>query len=150
MVFNEEPINLTATNFNTLGSYNTYSYGSVNMTLLGSNLRTVSWGSLICGQNLSISVQSVAQNAVDKMNIGIDYISSKRAVLGAEMKRMEQTLTGLRSYEENMRSSESRIRDVDVASEATQLAKYSILTQIGTAMLAQANQMPSGVMQLIG
>jgi flagellin len=151
MVFNEEAINLTATNFAAVvGSYNTYSYGSVNMTLLGSTLKTVKWASLICGQQLSVSVQSVAQGAVDKLNLGIDYISSKRAVLGAEMKRMEQTLGGLRNYEENIRSTESRIRDVDVAYETTQFAKYSILTQIGTAMLAQANALPGGVVNLVG
>ena len=149
-VFKEEPINLSAANFAAVGSFNTYSYGSVNMTLLGSNLRTVTWASLICGQHLSISVQSVAQGAVDKLNIGIDYISSKRAILGAEMNRMAQTLSGLRNYEENIRSTESRIRDVDVAWETTLFAKYSILTQIGTAMLAQANALPGSVLSLVG
>jgi flagellin len=150
MVFQEEPLNLTSTNYEIVGSYNTYSYGSVNMTLLGSTLQTVRWASLICGQQLSISTQSVAQGAVDQLNLGIDYISSKRSVLGAEMKRMEQTLSGLRNYEENIRATESRIRDVDVAFETTQFAKYSILTQIGTAMLAQANALPGGVMSLVG
>jgi len=149
-VFNEDPLNLSATNFAGLGSYNTYSYGSVNMTLLGSSLQQVSWASLISGQHLSVSVQSVAQGAVDKVNLGIDYVSQKRAILGAEMKRMEQALSGLRSYEGNIRAAESRIRDVDVAYEATLFAKYSILTQIGTAMLAQANALPGGVMNLIG
>jgi len=150
MVFNEEPVNLTATNFAVVGSFNTYSYGSVNMTLLGSTLKTVKWASLICGQQLSISIQSMAQGAVDQLNLGIDYISSKRAVMGAEMKRMEQTLSGLRNYEENIRATESRIRDVDVAFETTQFAKYSILTQIGTAMLAQANALPGGIVNLVG
>ena len=149
-VFNEEAIDLQANNFDVIGCYNTYSYGSVNMTLLGSNLRTVAWASLICGQHLSISVQSIAQGAVDKVNLGIDFISTQRAVLGAEMKRMQQTLAGLRSSEENMRSAESRIRDVDVAVEATSFAKYSILTQIGTAMMSQANALPGSVMSLIG
>jgi len=149
-VFNEDPINLTATNFANVGSYNTYSYGSVNMTLLGSNMRSVKWASLICGQHLSISVQSVAQGAVDKVNLGVDYISTQRAVLGSEMKRIQQTLSGLRSSEENVRGAESRIRDVDVAYEATSFAKYSILTQIGTAMMAQANALPGGVMNLLG
>ena len=149
-VFQEEPINLTATNFAVVGSYNTYSYGSVNMTLLGSNPQTVRWASLICGQQLSISVQSMAQGAVDKLNLGIDYVSSIRSVLGAEMNRMEQALSGLRNYEENIRATESRIRDVDVAYETTQFAKYQILTQVGTAMLAQANALPGSVMQLIG
>lgn len=149
-VFNEDSLNLTATNTAVIGSYNSYSYGSVNMTLLGSTIRTVQWASLICGQQLSISVQSIAQGAVDKMNLGVDFISQKRAILGAEMKRMEQTLGGLRSYEENLRASESRIRDVDVASEATAFAKYSILTQVGTAMLAQANALQAGVLNLVG
>ncbi len=55
---------------------------------------------------------------------------------------MEQTLGGLRNYEENARATESRIRDVDVAMETTQYSKYQILVQIGTAMMAQANAMP--------
>jgi flagellin len=148
-VFNEDPINLEADNFTIVGSYNTYSYGSVNMTLLGSTLNTVDWASLICCQHLSVSVQSVAQGAVDKLNLGIDYISSIRSVVGAEMNRMEQTLGGLRNYEENVRATESRIRDVDVAYETTQFSKYQILTQIGTAMLAQANALPAMVSQLV-
>ena len=150
-VFNEEPLNLTCTNHAALvGSYSTYTYGSVNMTLVASSATTVTWASLICGAHLSISVQSVAQGAVDKLNLGIDFISSKRAILGAEMNRMAQTLSGLRSYEENIRASESRIRDVDVAWETTQFSKYQVLTQIGTAMLAQANAMPGNVMTLVG
>ncbi|HBA83827.1 MAG TPA: hypothetical protein DCZ95_07020 [Verrucomicrobia bacterium] len=149
-VFNEVPINLTATNYAIVGSYNSYSYGSINMTLLGSNPSTVMWASLICGENLSISVQSVAQGAVDKLNLGIDYVSSIRSVLGAEMNRMEQALSGLRNYEENIRATESRIRDVDVAYETTLFSKYQILSQVGTAMLAQANALPGSVMQLIG
>ena len=87
---------------------------------------------------------------MDKLNLGIDYISSTRSILGAEMKRMEQALSGLRNYEENIRSTESRIRDVDVAWETTLFAKYSILTQIGTAMLAQANALPGSVLSLVG
>ena len=150
-VFNEEPLNLTCTNHTAVvGSYSTYTYGSVNMTLVASSATTVTWASLICGAHLSISVQSVAQGAVDKLNLGIDFISSKRAILGAEMNRMAQTLSGLRSYEENIRASESRIRDVDVAWETTQFSKYQVLTQIGTAMLAQANAMPGNVMTLVG
>ena len=149
-VFNEQPINLESDNFTVVGSYNTYSYGSVNMTLLGSSMNSVDWASIICCQQLSVSVQSVAQGAVDKLNIGIDYVSSIRATLGAEMNRMSQTLGGLRNYEENIRATESRIRDVDVAFETTNFSKYQILTQIGTAMLAQANALPGMVSMLVG
>ena len=151
MTFKEEPINLTASNFmDVIGHYADYSYGSLNMTLLGSTIHRVTWASVICGAHLSISLQSVAQGAVDKLNLAIDFISSKRAVLGAEMKRMEQTLDGLRNYEENARATESRIRDVDVALETTQYSKYQILVQIGTAMMAQANAMPQSVLQMLG
>jgi flagellin len=106
-----------------------------------------SWASLF---DYSIATQSLANNAVATVNKAIDFISSKRAVLGAEQSRMTHTLEGLRNYEDNIRASESRIRDVDVAKETTEFSKYSILTQVGTAMLAQANAMPQGVLQLIG
>ena len=148
-VFNEESIDLQSDNFVVIGSYNTYSYGSVNMTLLGSTLRTVRWASLICMQHLAIEDQSMAQGAVDKLNIGIDYISSIRAVVGAEYTRMEQTLSGLRNYEENIRATESRIRDIDVAWETTVFSKYQIMTQISMAMLAQANTVSAGVLNLV-
>lgn len=143
-------INLASTNTAVIGSYSTYSYGSVNMTLLGSTLTSVTWSSLVSGSQLSISDQTNAGGALAKVNIGIDYISEKRAVLGAEMKRMEQTLDGLQNYNENISATESRIRDVDVAKETTQMSKFQILQQVGTAMLAQANQLPNGVLQLLG
>ena len=85
-----------------------------------------------------------------KLNVGIDYISQKRAVLGSQQSRLNHTLEGLRNYEDNIRGAESQIRDVDVAKETTEFSKYKILTEIGTAMLAQANQLPQGVLQLIG
>jgi len=110
---------------------------------------SVSWGSIINTSHVSISVQSLAGMAVGKLNVGIDYISQKRAVVGAQQSRLQHTLEGLRSYEDNIRASESRIRDVDIAKETTQFSKYQILTQIGTAMLAQANQLPQGVVQLV-
>jgi flagellin len=110
----------------------------------------VQWGSLINSSNVNISTQSVAGATVAKLNLGIDHISQKRALLGAQSARMKHTLQGLRTYEDNIRSAESQVRDVDVAKEATNFSKYQILTQVGTAMLAQANAMPQGVLQLIG
>lgn len=150
MTFTSEEINLASTNNVVIGSYSTYSYGSINMTLIGSTLTSVTWASIVSGAHMSISDQAAAESTVAKMNIGIDFISEKRAVLGAEMKRMDHTLDGLRNYEENIRATESRIRDVDVAKETTQMSKYQILQQVGNAMLAQANQLPAGVMQLLG
>ena len=91
-----------------------------------------------------------AGNAVSIVNAGIDYISGKRADVGAEMQRMQHTLDGLRNYEENISAAEGRIRDVDVAKETATMSKFQILQQVGTAMLAQANQLPQNVMQLFG
>lgn len=110
----------------------------------------VTWGSLIASTEMSISVRTSASTSVGRIQFGIDYISEKRAILGAEMKRMEHTLDGLKSYDENITATESRIRDVDVAKETAELSKYQILQQVGTAMLAQANQLPNNVMQLFG
>ncbi|MDD2236364.1 MAG: flagellin [Kiritimatiellae bacterium] len=149
--FTEESINLTATNFAVMGSYTQYSYGSINMTILGSGAgpQTVHWASLIGGAHLSISTQSVAQGAISRINIGIDYLSTKRSVLGSELRRMEMTLSGLSSYEENIRAAESRIRDTDVALELTKYTKYYVLTQVDTAMLAQANALPINVVDAL-
>ncbi len=146
-IFTEESINLTATNFAVIGSYTAYSYGSINMTVLGSGggPQSVHWASLIGGAHLSISTQTVARNAVSKMTIGIDYLSERRAVLGSELRRMEMTLDGLTTYQENMRAAESRVMDVDVALELTKYTKYYVQVQLDTAMLAQANALPINV-----
>ncbi|MBN2704011.1 MAG: flagellin FliC, partial [Pontiellaceae bacterium] len=72
------------------------------------------------------------------------------ADIGAQINRLDQALQGLRSYQENISAAESRIRDVDVAAETAEMTKYQILQQVGTAMLAQANQLPSQVIKLLG
>jgi flagellin len=154
MEFKAVELDLSVGNSASIGDYTTYSYNA-NMSLSTHTTNDVKWRDLLIAGNgsnggLSISTQSAAANAVGKMQVGIDFVSEKRAVLGAEMKRMNQTLDGLRNYEENIRATESRIRDVDVAAETTQMSKYQILQQVGTAMLAQANQLPNAVMQLVG
>lgn len=87
--------------------------------------------------------------AVEAVNAGIDLISLRRSQVGADLKRLEHMQEGLRNYTENISATESRIRDVDVAKETAEMSKYSILQQVGTAMLAQVNQMSQGVMKLI-
>ena len=116
---------------------------------------TATWQDLVNGAGagsgaISVGTQTDASAAVTAVNAGIDHVSSLRAEVGAELKRMTQTLDGLRSYQENITATESRIRDVDVAKETSTMSKYNILQQVGTAMLAQANQLPQGVLQLLG
>ncbi len=108
---------------------------------------TTTWGNLI--DFTAPPVTAAGATTIADVNAAIDYISGVRADIGAEMKWMGHTLDGLRTYEENIAATESRIRDVDVAKETAEMSKFSILQQVGTAMLAQANQMPQGVLQLI-
>src|SRR3954452_5319721 len=79
----------------------------------------------------------------------IQVVSDARAGFGAVQNRLEHTLNNLATYQENLTASESRIRDVDMASEMVELTKLNILSQAGTSMLAQANQAPQAVLSLL-
>jgi flagellin len=79
----------------------------------------------------------------------IDNIAQTRASFGSIQNRLEHTLNNLASYEENLTASESRIRDVDMASEMVEFTKDQILQQAGTSMLAQANSLPQSVLSLL-
>jgi flagellin len=72
-----------------------------------------------------------------------------RGTFGAVQNRLEHTLNNLATYQENLMASESRIRDVDMASEMVDFSKNQILQQAGTSMLAQANQAPQSVLSLL-
>ena len=76
-------------------------------------------------------------------------VADARAGLGAVQNRLEHTVNNLAVYHENLSASESRIRDVDMAAEMSNLTRLQILSQSGTAMLAQANQTPQAVLQLL-
>lgn len=99
---------------------------------------------------IEISTIAGASKAGAFLALAVDHLSRQRAVVGAEASRLNHTLDGLRTYEENIRGAESQIRDVDMALESTDFTKFQILTQVGTAMLAQANALPQSVLQLIG
>jgi flagellin len=86
---------------------------------------------------------------ISEIDTAIDAISAQRAQFGAVQNRLEYTLQNLAIYQENLTSSESRIRDVDMASEMVNFTKLQILQQSGTAMVAQANQIPQSVLQLL-
>jgi flagellin len=84
-----------------------------------------------------------------KLDNSINYVSDKRATLGAAQNRLEHTIANLGVAQENLTASESRIRDVDMASEMVNFTKTGILQQAGQAILAQANQAPQGVLSLL-
>jgi len=79
----------------------------------------------------------------------IASVATHLATFGSTQNRLEHTLNNLSAYEENLRASESRIRDVDMAAEMVTFTKLQILQQAGTSMLAQANTTPQSVLQLL-
>lgn len=94
--------------------------------------------------------QSAARTALDAINGAIGSLTFQRGFLGATESRLEAAINNLRVARENYTAAASRIRDVDVAEEAAELARLSILQQAGTAILAQANQQPQLALQLLG
>ena len=99
--------------------------------------------------DVDISTQAGAQEAVAKIKSAINSVSSTRGDLGAIQNRLEHTINNLSVSAENMTAAESRIRDVDMANEMMAYTKNNILVQSSQAMLAQANQLPQGVLQLL-
>ena len=87
--------------------------------------------------------------SLDTVDNAIKNVSNARAAFGAAQNRLEHRLNNLATYQENLVSSESRIRDVDMASEMVNFTKLQILQQAGTSMLAQANQAPQNVLTLL-
>jgi len=100
--------------------------------------------------DVDISTQDGAKAAIAKINAAINSVSGTRGDLGAVQNRLEHTINNLGVTEENMTSAESRIRDTDMAKEMMQYTKNNILVQASQAMLAQANQLPQGVLKLLG
>ncbi|MDY7432326.1 flagellin Hag [Bacillus sp. V26] len=86
---------------------------------------------------------------LDKVDAAINTVSSERGKLGAVQNRLEHTINNLGASSENLTAAESRIRDVDMAKEMSEFTKNNILSQASQAMLAQANQQPQNVLQLL-
>ena len=117
------------------------------------------------GQTLTVGARSLFGGATADVNSGIfafsgttvlasidqaiANVSTARSTFGSVQNRLEHTLNNLSSYEENLTASESRIRDVDMASEMVNFTKLQILQQAGTAMLSQANSAPQSVLSLL-
>jgi len=99
--------------------------------------------------DIDISTEEGAQQATDILDKAISQVSAERSKLGAYQNRLEHTINNLSTSSENLTAAESRIRDVDMAKEMMEQTKNSILAQAAQAMLAQANQQPQGVLQLL-
>ena len=97
----------------------------------------------------SLGTASAALNAMSSIDLAIGTISSRRGTIGAMQNRLSVTMSNLETYSTNLEAANSRIVDVDVASETAQLTKQQILVQAGASMLAQANQGPQIALALL-
>lgn len=100
--------------------------------------------------SLSVSSFTSAGAAMTSVQAAISMVSAQRSALGALQNRLEHTIANLDTTSENTSAAESRIRDVDMASEMVEYSKNNILAQAGQSMLAQANQSTQGVLSLLG
>ncbi|MET3505642.1 flagellin N-terminal helical domain-containing protein [Halalkalibacter oceani] len=101
-------------------------------------------------RGLSMESHESAAAAVTIINDAIERVSAERSMLGATQNRLEHTISNLNNSSENLQAAESRVRDVDMAREVMEMTKNNILSQASQAMLAQANQAPQAVLQLLG
>jgi len=110
--------------------------------------------SVMSGSTESVSALDSTTNSANAMNLtaidlAIDSVNSARAQLGAVQSRFEKTINFLLTGIENQSAARGRIMDADFATETSNLSRVQILQQAGTAMIAQANQMPQSVLQLL-
>jgi flagellin len=99
---------------------------------------------------LNVSSHESASAAITVINNAIEAVSAERSNLGASQNRLEHTISNLGTSAENLQAAESRVRDTDMAREVMEMTKNNILAQASQAMLAQANQAPQSVLQLLG
>ncbi|TFB24375.1 flagellin [Filobacillus milosensis] len=145
--------------FSVSGSYTADgSSSSVSITLadtdtsssgVATTAGTINVNVLEQGQGISVMDQNDADSAITSIQSALDRVSAERSKLGAYQNRLDHSINNLGTSAENLTAAESRIRDVDMAKEMMNQTKSSILAQASQAMLAQANQQPQGVLQLL-
>jgi flagellin len=115
----------------------------INVTVAAADFATLAGGAV------DLSTAAGAQTAIASLDTAIDAVSTIRASLGTTQNRLQVSVSNLSSARENMSAANSRIRDVDVASETAEMTRNNILMQAGVSVLAQANQAPSVALNLL-
>ncbi|OMC89153.1 flagellin [Viridibacillus sp. FSL H7-0596] len=126
------------------------SVGTMTATALGINVTAAA--NVVSGSSadgINITTQKSADDSISIIENALNKVSKTRASLGAVQNRLEHTINNLGATSENLTAAESRIRDTDMAKEMMNFTKNNILTQAAQSMLAQANQQPQGVLQLL-
>lgn len=127
----------------------TYSGVQATLAAIGLARANTSTPTYSINAETNIAAQSASRLALDAINSAIVSITRNRGTLGAAESRLDLTVRNLQVARENFQAAESRIRDADVAAEAAELTRLTILQQAGTAILAQANQQPQLALQLL-
>ena len=122
----------------------------VDMEKLGLTEADLAGGSTFTIKGINVSDADKASNSTTTIDEAIKSVSKQRSALGAVQNRLEHTIANLDTSAENLQTAESRIRDVDMASEMVNFTKNNILQQAAQSMLAQANQSTQGVLSLLG
>ena len=128
----------------------TFKYTTGGIGDLKANMNCSSRADGLGTANLKLTDQKSANYAIDRIDNAINKVSMVRATFGAVQNRLEHKIDNMNVTKENLTSAESRIRDTNMAEEMTNFTKNQILSQASQAMLAQANQLPQGVLQLLG
>ncbi len=127
--------------------------GTINIAIVKASAANVSDPDnvvkAVAPKGIDVSSQTKASSAITTIQSAIETVSAERSKLGAMQNRLEHTIKNLDNTSENLQAAESRIRDVDMAKEMMEFTKQNILQQAATAMLAQANQAPQTVLQLL-
>lgn len=126
-----------------VGTANAFTMGTIDLTVAGYSLSTNI-------SSFSVATQADATVAYNQVTTAISQLAADRATVGANIARLNYTNDQLGVLRDNLAAANSRIKDVDVAEESTNFARYNILVQAGTAMLAQANTNPQAALRLLG
>ena len=116
----------------------------------GINLSATTFTDVTAAGSVSLTTTANASTALTKVKLAINQLASDRATVGANQAALNMYQEQLGTLKDNMSAANSRIKDIDVAEESTNFAKYNILVQAGTAMLAQANASPQSALRLLG
>ncbi|MBQ3421791.1 MAG: flagellin [Romboutsia sp.] len=130
-------------------SNETLSLYFVDASTIHGKLETTDDGNGTITGGLDVSDTTKAQESIELIDEQLEAVTSNRATLGAQVNRLDFTINNINSTLENITDAESRIRDVDMAAEMVEFSKNNILSQTGTSMLAQANAMNQGILQLL-
>lgn len=120
-----------------------------NMTIQADLLAVAGTDTAGTGRSVITGNSAAIMAVIGKIDVAIDKVSNERSILGASQSRFESAISYLQMSTENQSSSRSRIMDADFAQETSNLSRSQILSQAGSAMLAQANQLPKSVLSLI-